>query len=149
MRMFLALVCLLDLQCTQLDVTTAFLYEFVDKDIYMRQPPGFDDGSGRVCHLVRALYGLKQAPRIWQEKLCSALLGMGFKASDMDPNLYVLHKDGHTLMLLDYVDDMLLASKSADLVKWVKDQLVDNFKITDMGEVQKYVGLEVHRDKEA
>ena len=147
-RMFLALVCQLGLHCTQLDVTTAFLYGFVDKDIYMRQPPGFGDGTGRVCRLVRSLYGLKQAPRIWQEKLRSALLLMGFKSSDMDPNLYFLVRDGHTLFLLDYVDDMLVASKDLKLVDWVKNQLINDFKITDMGEVQKYVGFEVCRDKE-
>jgi len=34
----------------------------------MRQPEGFDDGSGRVCKLKRRLYGLKQAPRCWNQR---------------------------------------------------------------------------------
>jgi hypothetical protein len=68
-RMFLAMCCVLGLLIDQLDVTTAFLYGDVDKEIYMRQPPGHKDGSGRVCRLRRSLYGLKQAPRIWGETL--------------------------------------------------------------------------------
>ncbi|CAI7794228.1 unnamed protein product [Closterium sp. NIES-53] len=49
----------------QMDVTTAFLNDFLHKEIFMVQPEGFDDGSGRVWKLKKALYGLKQAPRRW------------------------------------------------------------------------------------
>ena len=52
----------------QFDVSTAFLYGDLEEDIYMIQPEGCDDGSGRVCHLKRSLYGLKQAPRCWNKK---------------------------------------------------------------------------------
>jgi len=97
-RTFFALVCSLGLHCRQLDVTTAFLYGDVDKEIYMRQPPGHDDGSRRVCKLRRSLYGLKQAPRIWQETLQSSLLALGFVGSDLDPSLYILGKDGQNLV---------------------------------------------------
>jgi len=45
-------------------MTTVFL-----KEEYMRQPEGFDDGSGRVYKLKRSLYGLKQAPGRWNKRL--------------------------------------------------------------------------------
>lgn len=47
----------------QFDVKTAFLNGDLNEEIYMYQPDGFDDGSGRVCQLFMSLYGLKQAPR--------------------------------------------------------------------------------------
>ena len=147
-RMFFAIVNQLNLHCHMLDVTTAFLYGFCDKDIFMKQAPGFENGSGQVCHLVRALYGLKQAPRIWQERLATALIGIGFIASYMDPNLYVLVRGTQILFLLDYVDDILLASADLEILVSVKQQLCEEFKITDMGEVQKYVGFEVHRNRD-
>ena len=53
----------------QIDVSQAFLYGQVDRNVYMRQPPGHSDGTSRVCKLRRSLYGLKQAPRIWSEHL--------------------------------------------------------------------------------
>ena len=35
----------------QMDVKTAFLYSDIKEEIYMKQPSGYDDGSGRVCRL--------------------------------------------------------------------------------------------------
>ncbi|CAI7848137.1 unnamed protein product [Closterium sp. NIES-54] len=47
----------------QMDVTTVFLNDILEEEIFMVQPERFDDGSGRVWKLKKALYGLKQAPR--------------------------------------------------------------------------------------
>ena len=147
-RIFLAMVCVLGLHLHQLDITTAFLYGAVDKEIYMRQPPGHTDGTKRVCRLVRSLYGLKQAPRIWSETLNKALVEIGFTQSELDPSLYWLVRDGVTLWLLDFVDDILLSSVSMSLITWAKEQLMSRFKVTDMGPAQRYVGVHIHRDME-
>jgi transposase InsO family protein len=146
LRMFLAMVCCQDMHLHQLDVTTAFLYGFVDKEIYMRQPPGHSDGSGKVLRLVRSLYGLKQAPRIWSETLSAYLLKVGFIQSDLDPSLYSYTKDGVVLWLLDFVDDMLLACVSLALIDHVKAELMKEYKMTDLGVAEKYVGVYIHRD---
>jgi hypothetical protein len=89
-RAFLALAAAQGMHLHQMDVTTAFLYGFVDKEIYMRQPPGHEDGSGRVCKLIRSLYGVKQTPRISLERLKTALVRFGFTISQRDPSLFIL-----------------------------------------------------------
>lgn len=48
----------------QINVKTAFLYNNVQKDIYVQQPDEFNINSSKVCKLNKALYGLKQSPRI-------------------------------------------------------------------------------------
>ncbi|CAI7798221.1 unnamed protein product [Closterium sp. NIES-54] len=63
LRVLLALAASLNLEVEQLDVCTAFLYGLLMEEVYMRQSPGYDDGSGRAWKLKRTLYGLKQSPR--------------------------------------------------------------------------------------
>ena len=61
-RTVLAISSYLDLEIMQFDVKTAFLYGPLEEDIWMDQPEGFDDESGKMCHLKKGLYGLKQSP---------------------------------------------------------------------------------------
>lgn len=128
----------------QLDVSQAFLNAPIDRDVYMYQPPGHQDGTGRVCLLKRALYGLKQSPRQWSEHLRKTMLELGFRVSPMDPALYFIVRDGVQLAVLDWVDDMLIGSVSLPLIQWFKGELSQRYKIKDLGPAQKYVGMELH-----
>ena len=60
----------------QMDVKCAFLNGFIDREVYVAQPPGFEhkDFSNHVFKLSKALYGLRQAPRAWYERLSTFLL---------------------------------------------------------------------------
>nr|GFA09806.1 hypothetical protein [Tanacetum cinerariifolium] len=49
----------------QMDVKSAFLYGTIEDEVYVCQPPGFEDPENpdKVNKVVKALYGLHQAPR--------------------------------------------------------------------------------------
>jgi hypothetical protein len=69
LRALLAVVVEKGLQLHQLDVKTAFLNGDLEEVIYMRQPPGYEQGGPKmVCRLHKSLYGLRQAPRAWHAK---------------------------------------------------------------------------------
>jgi hypothetical protein len=64
-----------------MDVKSAFLNVPIKEEVYVEQPPGFEDNEypNHVYKLSKALYGLKQAPRAWYECLRDFLIANGFK----------------------------------------------------------------------
>nr|GEV13752.1 retrovirus-related Pol polyprotein from transposon TNT 1-94 [Tanacetum cinerariifolium] len=70
-RILLAISCENDFKLYQMDVKSAFLNGFINKEVYVAQPSGFIDfpKPNHVYKLKKALYGLKQAPKACQN-LC-------------------------------------------------------------------------------
>ncbi|GKB28848.1 putative ribonuclease H-like domain-containing protein [Tanacetum coccineum] len=64
----------------KMDVKSAFIYGKIKEEVYVCQPPGFEDLDfpDRVYKVEKALYGLHQAPRAWYETLSTYLLDNGF-----------------------------------------------------------------------
>ncbi|GJY60836.1 retrovirus-related pol polyprotein from transposon TNT 1-94, partial [Tanacetum coccineum] len=64
-RIFLAFATYMNIKVYQIDVKSAFLNGKLKKEVYVKQPPGFESSEfpDFVCKLDKALYGLKQAPR--------------------------------------------------------------------------------------
>ena len=69
----------------QMDVKSAFLNGIVNEEIFVSQPPGFEDHRYpyHVYKLKKALYGLKQAPRQWYERLSCFLLSHQYERGKM------------------------------------------------------------------
>ncbi|CAI7886729.1 unnamed protein product [Closterium sp. NIES-53] len=127
----------------QMDVTTAFLNGVLEEEIFMAQPEGFDDGSGRVLRLKKALYGLKQAPRQWYLELRGVLGEIGFTPSTADHSLFMLGEGEQRSFMVVYVDDILIFSPSSDLVKEVMLKVQDKFKCKALGDVSFYLGVRI------
>ncbi|CAI6000149.1 unnamed protein product [Closterium sp. NIES-64] len=119
LRIFLSIVAVLNLNLMQLDMKNAFLQSKLDRVLYMSQPDYFNDGTGRVCKLLKSLYGLKQSPLLWYLALNDVLVGAGWKKSHVDEALYF------------------------------KQQRCDAFELREISPVQKYLGLEIVRDRSA
>lgn len=148
-RVLLAIASKYKLPVRHLDVKTAFLYGLLKEDIYMRQPPGFEE-KGRedyVCKLERSIYGLKQAPRMWNESINQALTAIGFKRSKADHCLYFKSLGNDWCLLLIYVDDIILTATSDELIETVKTDISNCFEIRDLGIVNFYLGLHIQCDK--
>nr|GEU94996.1 hypothetical protein [Tanacetum cinerariifolium] len=66
-RFFLAYASFMGFMVYQMDVKSAFLYGTIKEEVYVCQPPGFEDPDhpDKVYKVVKALYGLHQAPRAW------------------------------------------------------------------------------------
>nr|GEX79191.1 ribonuclease H-like domain-containing protein [Tanacetum cinerariifolium] len=63
-RLFLAYASFMGFLVYQMDVKSAFLYGTIEEEVYVCQPPGFEDPKN-PDKVVKALYGLHQAHRAW------------------------------------------------------------------------------------
>jgi hypothetical protein len=108
-RILLAYACVHNIKLYQIDVKSAFLNGYINKEVYVEQPPGFEDDkkADHVYKLKKALYGLKQAPRAWYERLRNFLLSKEFMMGKVDTTLYT-KKIGNDLFVLQvYIDDII------------------------------------------
>jgi hypothetical protein len=96
----------------QLDVHNAFLHVFLKEDVYMWQPPGYEEKtlSQCVCKLDKVLYGLKHAPRAWYARFSTKLLELGFKISKADNSLFYSRNNDVTMFILVYIGDIIVTS---------------------------------------
>jgi hypothetical protein len=64
-RILLAYATCYGFKLFQIDVKSAFLNGPIKEEVYVEQPPGFEDSDypNHVYKLSKALYGLKQASR--------------------------------------------------------------------------------------
>ena len=67
-----------DLEIHQMDIVGAYLNGDLIEEIYMKQIPGYEDGSSNVLRLKKTLYGLKQAGRVWNRRLHKALTELNY-----------------------------------------------------------------------
>lgn len=131
----------------QLDVQNAFLHGFLEEDVYMRQPPGYEEPKAPqyLCKLDKALYGLKQAPRAWYSRLSKKLHELGFRSSKADTSLFFYNNKGLMMFLLVYVDDIIVASPFAQAVTALLRSLEKEFALKDLGELHYFLGIEVKK----
>ncbi|GJV34202.1 putative ribonuclease H-like domain-containing protein [Tanacetum coccineum] len=70
-RLFLAYASFMGFIVYQMYVMSAFLYGTIEEEVYVCQPPGFEDPQfpDKVYKVEKALYGLHQAPRACHEEI--------------------------------------------------------------------------------
>ena len=163
-RMILSAVAALGLKACQFDIGTAFLECELEEDIYMRLP---DYLGGRIWKLNRAIYGLKQSGHLFVKLLNRFLRELGFKQSKTEPQLFTLITkfdevdakegiksdvdakwNGFGYMLIGaYIDDVLCASNSTALTKWLQVELENKFKKVKVQDLRWLLGMSIQIDR--
>ncbi|GJR52233.1 putative ribonuclease H-like domain-containing protein [Tanacetum coccineum] len=100
-RLFLTYASFKDFVVYQMDVKSDFLYGKIEEEVYICQPPGFEDLDfpDRVYKVEKALYELHQAPRAWYETLSTYLLDNGFQRGNIDKTLFIRMDKGDILLV--------------------------------------------------
>ncbi|GJW20342.1 putative ribonuclease H-like domain-containing protein, partial [Tanacetum coccineum] len=144
-RLFLAYASFKDFVVYQMDVKSAFLYGKIEEEVYVCQPPGFEDPDfpDRVYKVEKALYGLHQAPRAWYETLSTYLLDNGFQRGKIDKTLFIKRHKGDILLVQVYVDDIIFGSTKKELCNAFEKLMHEKFQMSSMGELTFFLGLQL------
>nr|GFC97297.1 copia protein [Tanacetum cinerariifolium] len=149
-RLFLAYASFMGFMVYQMDVKSAFLYGTIEKEVYVCQPPGFEDldRPDKVYKVVKALYGLHQAPRAWYETLANYLLENSFQRGKIDQTLFIKREKEDILLVQVYVDDIIFGITNKDLCKSFEKPIKDKFQMSLIGELTFFLGLQVKQKKD-
>jgi transposase InsO family protein len=132
-----------------MDVKSAFLNGELKEEVYVTQPPGFEEkgSESKVLRLHKALYGLRQAPRAWNFKLDRTLNSLGFTRSKMEYAVYRRRQGARCIILGVYVDDLIITGTSGQEIESFKSQMKETFRMSDLGLLSYYLGIEVKQMK--
>ncbi|GJX27265.1 putative ribonuclease H-like domain-containing protein [Tanacetum coccineum] len=144
-RLFLAYASFKDFVVYHMDVKSAFLYGKIEEEVYVCQPPGFEDPNfpDRVYKVEKALYGLHQAPKAWYETLSTYLLDNGFQRGKIDKTLFIRRDKGDILLVQVYVDDIIFGSTKKLLCNAFEKLMHEKFQMSSIGELTFFLGLQV------
>nr|GEU48738.1 hypothetical protein [Tanacetum cinerariifolium] len=123
-RIFLAFASFMRFIIYQIDVKSTFLYDKIEEEVYVSQPPGLIDPQfpNKVYKVEKALYGLHQAPRACYETLSTFLLQNGYRRGIINKNLFIKKEK----------DDIML---------------VQVFQMSSMSELTFFLGLQVKQSE--
>lgn len=150
-RLILALANRKGLPLHQMDVKSAFLNGELDEDIYMYIPEGFSEEikykSTKVLKLKKSLYGLQVSPKKWNERFHKVMEELKMTPDGAEPCLYIWREKEEFVTLTIYVDDILITGTNSEMIDRIKHTLQNNFDVKVMGEPQKFLGIEILRNK--
>ena len=144
-RILLAFASIMNFKLFQMDVKSAFLNGYIQEEVYVSQPPGFEsfEHPDYVFKLKKALYGLKQAPRAWYDRLSNFLLEKGFTRGTVDTTLFIERSGKDILLVQIYVDDIIFGATNDSLCKKFSDLMQSEFEMSMMGELTFFLGLQI------
>ncbi|KAM1556843.1 hypothetical protein PS2_040150 [Malus domestica] len=135
----------------QLDVKSAFLHGELEEEVFVDQPPGYEQKGQetKVYRLNKALYGLKQAPRAWYSRIESYFIKEGFNKCPYEHTLFIkVAEEGKILIACLYVDDLIFTGNDKMMFEQFKKSMMVEFDMTDLGKMRYFLGIEVIQGSE-
>ncbi|GKD49542.1 putative ribonuclease H-like domain-containing protein [Tanacetum coccineum] len=120
-RLFLAYDSFKDFVVYKMDVKSAFLYGKIEKEVYVCQPPGFEDPD---------------------------FPDIVYKRGKIDKTLFIRRDKGDILLVQVYVDDIIFSSTKKSLCTDFEKMMHKKFQMSSMGELTFFLGLQVKQKED-
>jgi len=133
-----------------MDVKSAFLNGVIEEEVFVKQPPGFEDlkHPDHVYKLKKSLYGLKQAARAWYDRLSNFLIKNDIKRGKVDTTVFRRTIEKNILVVQIYVDDIIFGSTNASLCKEFSKLMLDEFEMSMLGKLKFFFGVQINQWKD-
>jgi hypothetical protein len=134
-----------DFKFYQIDIKSAFLNGPIKEEVYVKQPPGFEDEeySNHVYKLHKTLYELKQASRVWYECLRNFLIENDFRIVKADSTLFTRKMSNDLFVCQIYIDDIIFGFTNALFYEEFSKIMIDRFEISLMEELKYFLGFQI------
>jgi hypothetical protein len=134
----------------QMDVKSAFLNGPIKEEVFVEQPPSFEDSEypSHVYKLSKALYGLKEPPRAWYEWLRDFLITNGSKVGKVDPTLFTKTIDKDLFICQICFDDIIFGSTNKSSCEEFSRIMIQKFEMSMMGELKYFLGFQIKQLQE-
>jgi hypothetical protein len=149
MLRLLAYACAHNIKLYQMDVKSAFLNGYINKEVYVEKPSGFEDDKkpNHVYKLKKALYGFNQAPTAWYDRLRDFLLSKEFIMGKVDTTLFT-KKIGKDLFVSQiYVDDIIFGSTNQDFCEEFGKMMANESEMSMISELSYFLDLQIKQLK--
>nr|GFA94337.1 putative ribonuclease H-like domain-containing protein [Tanacetum cinerariifolium] len=119
-KLFLAYALFMGFTVYQMDVKSAFLYGTIDKEVYVMQPPGFQDPAfpSKVYKVEKAMVTI-------------------------DQTLFIRRQREDFILVQVYMDDIIFGSSDLQLCREFEVLMHEKFQMSAMGELNFFLGLQV------
>jgi len=153
-RLLLALSCENDWEIEGMDVKRAFLNSELEERVYMEITEGVSVPANSdqalyqppmACRLLKSIYGLKELPRAWYGRINYFFLSHNFIRSESDHSLFINYEK--KIIMLLYVDDLIIADPTNDLINWIRMKLHEEFDMTNLYALPTFLRLEIERNR--
>ncbi|GJX90761.1 putative ribonuclease H-like domain-containing protein [Tanacetum coccineum] len=142
-RLFFAYASNMGFIVYQMDIKSAFLYGTIEEEVYVCQPPGFEDPHfpDKVYNVEKALYGLHQAPRAWYETLSTYLFENGFRRRTIDKTLFIKKDKSDILLVQVYVDDIIFGSTKKTVCIEFEQMMHKRFQMSSIRDLTFFLAI--------
>jgi hypothetical protein len=148
-RLVCAIAASLGLYLWQADFVSAFLNSDNVFEVYMEQPPGFEEGGDdQVWLLLKTLYGTMQGAHDWARTLERAYMEHGYYSSKADPQVQSRVVGDEITLTSTWTDDILGALSTEEGEMKSKEELARSYELKDLGTAKFILGMKIERNDE-
>lgn len=96
---------------------------------------------------MKVLYGLKRAPQAWNKRIDTYIKNNGFIQCPYEHAFYMKKEKGTSLFVALYVDDLIFMEYDEKMIKGLKEVMIREYEMIDLGLMRYFLGLKVRQGK--